>query len=47
MGRNIKDKNEKPSQVRHMGKEQKTEKMLCMQVVNEHHRQQDVWSWRK
>lgn len=30
-----------------MGKEQKTEKMLCMQVVNEHHRQQDVWSWRK
>lgn len=21
--------------------------MLCMQVVNEHHRQQDVWSWRR
>ena len=21
--------------------------MLCMQVVNEHHRQHDVWSWRK
>lgn len=30
-----------------MEKEQKREKMLRMQVVNEHHRQQDVWSWRK
>lgn len=36
----------RPNQVRHMRKQQKTEKM-CMQVMNEHHREQDVWSWRK
>lgn len=49
-GKIYQDKNQmkkRPNKVRHMGKEQKTDKMLRMQVVNEHQRRQDVWSRRK